>query len=310
MARVMVIIVNYNGERWLGECLGSLRQTDYPDLRVMVIDNGSTDRSREIVAGNFREVELVAAGENLGFCRGNNLGIARALADRCDYVALLNPDTRVERDWLREQVDILDNEPTYGITGAVQLRYHDDQLNSWTVTALPTLLEELGSPDTARRSIPVDWVEGSCMVIRRSVLEEVGWLDPLYFAFYEEIDLCRRVCAHGYQVALVSRSRIHHHRGGSWEATPAMSRRRDRLCDRSQFIFVLTDPQRSVFANLAAGLRTVVTKLGEVIRTRSAKRLVDQAWIIFDLALSSVAIYRKWATDRERMRRRRRIDGR
>ncbi|NDD63036.1 MAG: glycosyltransferase family 2 protein [Acidobacteria bacterium] len=307
MARVMVIIVNYNGERWLGQCLSSLRKTNFPDFRVMVIDNGSTDRSAEIVAGDFREVELLAVGCNLGFCGANNLGIARALTEGCDYVALLNPDTRVEPGWLSELIGVLESEAAYGIAGAVQLRYDDDQLNSWTVRAFPALQEELRHPETARRSIAVEWVEGSCLVIRRSVLEEVGWLDPLYFAFYEEIDLCRRVRAHGYLVALAPRSRIHHHRGGVWEATPETSRERDRRCDRSQFIFALTDPQRSVMTNLTAGLRTVVTKLSDVIRTRSANRLVDLVWIIIDLGLSGRAIHRKWATDRERVRHRRRI---
>ena len=309
MAQVRVIIVNFNGERWLSECLNSLRRTDCPDFQVMMIDNGSTDRSVEIVTQNFSEVELIPAGRNLGFCAANNLGIEQALAEGCDYIALLNPDTRVEADWLRAQIEVLEDEPTYGIAGAVQLGYDDDQFNSWTTSAFPALLTELEHPEEARRSIPVDWVEGSCLVVRRKVLEEVGWFDPLYFAFYEEIDLCRRARYHGYHVALVPRSRVHHHRGGSWEATAGMRRERDRRCDRSQFIFVLTDPQRGMAANIAAGLRTIGTKLRVAISERSARRLVDLIRIVLDLGRSGRAIHRKWITDRERPRRRRQTDG-
>lgn len=296
-----VIIVNYNGARWIGECLTALRRTAEVDYRTIVVDNGSTDQSVAIVTRNFPEVELVRAERNLGFCEGNNLGIARALASGCDQIALLNPDTRVEPEWLRELRDALEEDGERAIAGAVQMRYEDDEFNSWTKTAFPALLEELRTPGTARRWIEVDWVEGACLLITRKALEEIGWLDPIFFAFYEEIDLCRRARAHGYQVGLVARSRIHHHRGGSWEATPEMKRQRDRRCDRSQFIYVLTDPQRSRRANLLAGLRTVATKTKMAVSERSLGRLIDLAGIMIEIVGIGRSIERKWAADSRRI---------
>lgn len=302
MMTVAVIIVNYNGERWLTRCLDSLRGTIGVDRRIIVVDNGSTDRSVEIVRENFPEVELLCAGENLGFCEGNNRGIGQALAGGAELVALLNPDTWVEPDWLRELVAVLESEAAPGIVGAVQLGYDDDRFNSWTMTAVPQHLAELEDVGRARRWIPVDWVEGACLLISRQVLDEIGWLDPLFFAFYEEIDLCRRARAHGYRVGLVPRSRIHHYRGGSWQATPARQRERDRRCDRSQFIYVLSDPARGRVANLVAGLWTLVTKLKEAVVARSGRKVVDLLSVQVEVWRAWPAIERKWATDRERHR--------
>lgn len=302
MARVMVIIVNFNGGRWMGECLTSLSQTEYPNFKVLVVDNGSTDGSADKIREAFPSVELIMAGTNLGFCLANNLGIWRALEDGYDFIALLNPDTRVETSWLRAQIEVHEADSNCGITGAVQLRYEDDQLNSWTRSAFPALQNELEHPESARRSIPVEWVEGSCLIMKRRLIEEVGALDPIFFSFYEEIDLCRRARYQGYKVALVPQSRVHHHRGGTWEATEEWRRRRDRQCDRSQFIHVLTDPRRGMLANFAAGLRTFVTKLRLAILMRSGQRLFDLAWISLDVSRSLRTILRKWDTDRARLR--------
>lgn len=295
---VAVVIVNYNGKNWLARCLESLRRTDYPDFRTILVDNDSRDGSVGFVATNFPEVEVIGAGGNLGFCEGNNLGIRRALESDAELVALLNPDTWVEPEWLRRLVEASSRDRQLGIVGAVQLRYDGDDFNSWTTSAFPALLAELKSPEGARRSIPVEWVEGACLLIKRAVLNEVGWLDPIFFAFYEEIDLCRRVRAHGYTIGLIPRSRIHHFRGGSWESTPALHRERNFRCDRSQFIYELTDPERSLGANLAAGLRTLATKLRGAVVERSAARIIDLLRILIGLIRLTGPIGRKWSNDR------------
>jgi hypothetical protein len=77
-----------------------------------------------------------------------------------------------------------------------------------------------------------------------------GLLDPIYFAFYEEIDFCRRASLHGWETRLATRSRIHHYRGGSWAADPVVKRERDYRCDRSQFIYNLTEPRRTMACKL------------------------------------------------------------
>jgi len=300
---VYVIILNYNGQQWLEACLMALFGTEYSNFKVILVDNASTDESAEIVRNNFPQAKVIVNAANYGFSEGNNIGIRAALGAGADYVVLLNPDTRVEPQWLDELIRIGESEPKIGILGPVQLSYDSDEFNSWTMNAMRAHLTELGEPEQARRWIPVEWVEGSCFAVKRRVFDEVGLLDPIYFAFYEEIDFCRRAAYCGHGVALVPRSRIHHYRGGNWEANPQLKRERDYRCDRSQFIFTLTEPRRSLVANLGWYLITLGTKSKEVIQRFSPTRAWDLMRLQLDMLKDSAAVVNKWRRDRTLSRR-------
>lgn len=324
---VYVIVLNFNGGKWLAACLESLRATTYSNFKTLLADNASEDQSVELVRQNFPEVEIILNRANLGFSEGNNAAIKIALAAGADYVVLLNPDTKVEPRWLSELIAVGEHENQIGILGAVQLAYDSDEFNSWTRTALSQHLNELSfsaaktneeitslpqgqSADFAEETvagkwIPVEWVEGACFAIKREVIEAVGLLDPLYFAFYEEIDFCRRAASRGYKTAVVPRSRIHHFRGGSWEATPAIKRERDYRCDRSQFIFALTDPERSMLSNFGWYLVTLGTKAKEAARDFSLTKAWNLAQIQFDLLGNLPKIFGKWRREKTKLSRQR-----
>lgn len=292
---VYVIILNFNGSKWLTACLESLRATTYANFRTLLVDNASADNSVELVRQHFPEVELIANATNLGFSEGNNVGIHAALAAGAEYVVLLNPDTKVEPNWLSELISIGQREPVIGILGAVQLAYDSDEFNNWTTTALSQHLPKLGF---SSNWISVEWVEGACFAIKREVIEAIGMLDPIYFAFYEEIDFCRRAACAGYQTAVVPRSRIHHFRGGSWQANAAIQRERDYRCDRSQFIFALTDPRRSLAANFGWYAITLATKAKEAMREFSLPKACNLLRIQFDLLGNLPGILAKWRRER------------
>ncbi len=294
-----VVILNFNGRAWLQACLESLRGTAYDNYKILLVDNDSRDDSLTLVRGHFPEVEVLVNETNLGFSEGNNRGIDRALAAGAEYVVLLNPDTIVEPDWLDRLINIGERVPSIGILGAVQLNYEGTDFNSWTKTAFPDLLEELREPQIARSWIPVEWVEGACLAIKRGAIERIGLLDPIYFAFYEEIDLCRRALCAGYTVALVPGSRIRHYRGGMWQADAARSRERDYRCDRSQFIFNLTDPRRTLTVNLASYARTLMTKMNDIRKNFRLVRLWDLIRIQFDLIFNFADCLQKWRNDKK-----------
>lgn len=298
---VHVVVLNYNDSRWLEPCLRSLIGTDYENLQVILVDNGSTDGSVERAIELFPTLKVLRNHINVGFSEGNNAGIRHALAQGADYIVLVNPDTRVESEWLREIVRVGESEPTAGIFGAVQLRYDDDEFNDWTTTALRDHLDELRSAG-ARDWIEVQWVEGSCFAIKRQTVENVGLLDPIYRAFYEEIDYCRRAACRGWRTLLVTRSRIHHQRGGHWKASPAIERRRNFLADLSQFIYAATDPRQGLTANLTGYVTTLGTKLKDAVASRDAKRVLDVARLQAALLVRSASIARKWRRDRQRLR--------
>ena len=295
---VSVIVLNYNGRKWLDACCQSLLATRYPNFRVLLVDNGSTDESVEFVRASFPSIDVIVNETNLGYSGGNNVGIEAALAHGTDYIVLVNPDTRVEPEWLEELIAVGEREESVGILGAVQLVYESNQLNSWTRSAFPELIDKLTSPSIDLRWIPVEWVEGACLAAKRKVFDEVGLLDPIYFAFYEEIDFCRRAARRGWKVALVVRSRIHHHRGGVWESSPQLKRKRDYTCDRSQFIYTLTEPRRTLTGNLGWYLITLGTKAKEALKPSSSVRVWDLLRMQVDVLRSFGAVREKWRRDR------------
>ena len=102
--KVLVIIVSYNFERWINRCLGSLRKSSHP-IDVMVIDNGSKDRSVDIIKNDFPEVRLVETGKNLGFGRANNIGLKFALDEGYDFAFLLNQDAWIDDNTIKILVE-------------------------------------------------------------------------------------------------------------------------------------------------------------------------------------------------------------
>jgi len=298
---VYIIVLNYDGLRWLGACFDSLLATDYPNFKIILVDNASSDGSVQMARDRYPQVEIIVNPANYGFSEGNNVGIREALANKADYVVLLNPDTKVEPEWLRRLTAVGAAQKEVGILGAVQLEYDGDGFNKWTMTAMRKFLDELKRPESARDWIPVEWVEGACFAVKRKVFEDIGLLDPIFFAFYEEIDFCRRASSHGYYIALVPRSRVRHYRGGSWEANPVIKRERDYRCDRSQFIYASTDPRISIHRNLWRYFITLGVKSKDVAQSLSLSRLFDLIRIQLDLIFISSSIAGKWRRDRARL---------
>ncbi len=102
--KVAVIVLNYQGRRWLEVCFSKLFETEYESFQPILVDNASTDGSVELVREKFPSLEIILNQENCGFAEGNNIGIRRALTSGADYVVLLNPDTRVTPQWLGDLV--------------------------------------------------------------------------------------------------------------------------------------------------------------------------------------------------------------
>jgi GT2 family glycosyltransferase len=298
---VYVIVLNYNGQRWLPACFEALFKTTYPNFKTLLVDNNSNDQSVILMRQLFPQVEILPCEANLGFARGNNVGIRQALEAGAEYIVLLNPDTKVQARWLTEIISVGEGEPQVGILGAVQYNYDDCSFNGWTITALPNKLAEIDQPGNGRKWLPVEWVEGSCYAVKREVFQRVGLLDPLYHSFYEEIDFCRRAACLGYRTALVTNSRVHHQRGGNWESDSETKSRRDYYCDRGQFIFAITDPRRSLLQNFKWYVITLATKLKESLNPRRfdwanlARLFLVQA----NLLTEWQGIYHKWQRDRQ-----------
>lgn len=297
---VYSIVLNHNGEVWLERCLLSLLSCPYPNLRIVLLDNGSTDGSVGLARSLSERIEIIETGANLGFCGGNNVGIRHALERGAGYVALLNNDTYFEPDWLLRLIEVGERNPRLGALGPVHLVFDGCEFNSWITSAYPALLDTLREQDRPGVWLSVQSVEGSCLAVKREVFERIGLLDPIFFAFFEEFDFCRRARAAGYQVGIVPASKIHHHRGGFYGQKRALGRRAFFMM-QSSMIYSCSDPGASLLGNLKGLLGNNATQLKQALLGQESLMI----WCRASLSLFKrfPALYRKWRADRETVAR-------
>jgi GT2 family glycosyltransferase len=195
------------------------KRTEYANYNVIVVDNGSADNSAKWVEEKFPWVNVVALNKNYGFSIGNNAGIAYALKEfNPDYVLLLNNDTEVaQEDWLIKMISVAESEETIGIVGC-KLIYPDGRTQyigtKLAVTGLSWLKphDHTNLPETYK----VDAILGACFLIKKSVIDKIGGLDPGFSPFSdEESDFCIRAKKAGYKICMVSTIKVVHLGGTS-----------------------------------------------------------------------------------------------
>jgi len=218
--KVSIIILNWNGEKLLQECLDSVYKNNLQNTEIILVDNASTDNSIGLVKQNFPEIKIIRNKKNYGYAKGNNIGIKNA---RGKYIVILNNDVIVEEDWLEKLVNAADTNDSTGIFGSRQMFYH----NRDKVDSIGGFLKKDG-PHNINNSTPwtnpdknreVFSVAGAAMLLKRKMLQEVGLFDPMYFLYYEDFDLCWRARLLGWKCYYVSSAVIYHHRGASTSRT-------------------------------------------------------------------------------------------
>jgi GT2 family glycosyltransferase len=250
--KVAIIILNWNGWKNTVECLESLYQIDYPNYEILLIDNGSKDGSIQKIqqytdgqlnveskffkcTSSNKPIRLVKAAfsnpqalqynkelvlfenkVNVGYAAGVNIGVRYAQKQATDYVLLLNNDLVVDKNFLTQMIETAQKNPNIGIAGPT-IYYYDrpttidfagENLNLWRVK---------GREFLSKSSLPreVDKIEGSCMLIRRSLLDKIGLLYPKFWAYWEETDLCFRTKKAGYKVVYLPKPEVWHKVAGS-----------------------------------------------------------------------------------------------
>lgn len=218
MPKVSVIILNWNGKKFLDACLSSLANVTSIPLEIIVVDNNSSDDSVKFIRNKFPKVNLIASKENNGFAKGNNIGAARATGK---YLLFLNNDTKVTPEFLTPLVAACEKDSTIG---CVQPEMR--------VMKSPDLLDEAGAYLTFsgflyhygyrkkynapmyRSTREVFSAKGACIFIPKKVFQTVGAFDEDFFIFFEETDLCHRIWLAGFRVLYMPKSHIFHVAGG------------------------------------------------------------------------------------------------
>ncbi len=231
MIELSVIVVSWNVADLLAACLQSILDSPFaPSTEILVVDSGSSDATAAMLAQRFPTVRVLWQQDNVGFTRGNNLGL-RAAQGR--WLLLLNPDTKILGDALGQMARYLDAHPDVGIVGPHTLN-PDDSTQS-TRRRFPTLRLALFESTWLQAYAPkawldrfycadqpddtatheVDWVQGSALMARREVYAKIGGLDEGYVMYSEELDWCRRAKEAGWRVVYLGAATIIHYGGQS-----------------------------------------------------------------------------------------------
>ena len=245
--RVTLVIVNYNTAADLRKCLRSVREV-LGGVETLVVDNGSTDGSREMVLDEFPQVRLVDNPGNPGYASACNRGIAAA---ERPYVFILNSDVEFLQDGLEELIERMDADP--GIAAAGPMLLNSDGSVQMSCRRFPSMLSSVvhgflgeiwpGNPLTVSyqmkdlcrdEACEVGWVSGAAMLLRRTAALEVGGFDEAYFMYVEDVDMCRRLREAGYRVVYDPALRLLHHIG---RTSSQQSLRMLYHHHRSMFIF-------------------------------------------------------------------------
>lgn len=214
MKSVAVVVLNWNGWRDTVQCIQSLKQMDYPDCSIVLVDNASSDDSVQQICKAFNDLDVLQSGANLGFGGGCNVGIRKALALGVDYIWLINSDTRVATDALSCLVAVAEASPQVGAVGSVIYEMHDaDRVQVWGGGLVNVWLGRSHHRLTAG---PVDFVSGASMLLRADAVRDAGMFDEqTFFMYWEDTDLGFRMRKRGWQLAVSEHSRVWHKQSAS-----------------------------------------------------------------------------------------------
>ena len=244
---IAVVIVSFNVRDELDACLASFVGHTHPfSTTVVVVDNGSTDGTQEMLREKWPTIQLIESGENLGFARANNTGVR---ASSGEFVLFLNPDTIVPPGSIPSLVRGLAAQPDAAAAGPRLKDEHGfPELSfGWTIGPLGELRQKVigtlynlrvrwmvRTVDAWSRSAGErEWVSGAALLVRRKDLESVGLFDERFFMYTEDVDLCLALRARGRKIQFVPQAEIVHLRGRSARRNP----KTERLRRRSQIAY-------------------------------------------------------------------------
>lgn len=210
--KVSIIILNWNQWDITAQCLNSLRQLDYQNFNIILVDNASDMPIPQNIV-SIPNIVFLRNNSNLGFGRGNNIGIRYALNNNAEYIWLLNNDTIVLENTLSELKALMDKKPKVGMAGSAIYNmgnrnklqtYGGYKLNIPRCYVVPCKTGE--NPD---------YVSGASMFIRKQALLDAGLFDEKFFLYWEDVDLNLRIKEKGWEIAVADNSTIYHTEGAS-----------------------------------------------------------------------------------------------
>ena len=216
--KVYVVVLNWNGKDFIGQCLDSLNKQTFK-ANVVVVDNGSVDGSVELIEAKFPGVELLKQSKNHGFAGGVNIGIRHAQEKGAEAVALFNNDAIAEPNWLKQLIKKVNSDPQCGIVASKVLQNGNNLIDNTgeylSVWGLPFARSRDEKQDKTEPDETVFGASGGSTLYRSEMLKEVGLFDEKFFAYYEDADMNFRAQLAGWKTKYAKSAVVHHEIGGT-----------------------------------------------------------------------------------------------
>ena len=220
-----IIIVNWNGYKDTCQCIESCRELDYSNFHILIVDNGSSDGSGQLLREQFSDIKIIETGSNLGFAGGNNVGIRYALEQGADYIWVLNNDTVVDVHCLDFLIQAHEADPEIGMAGNKIYCHHSPEtiwyaggevdLEKGGVTHhIGKDLRDDGSYDEPG---PTGYITGCSVLIKTEVIKDIGLMDENYFLYFEDVDWSLRAKQKGWKLFYEPRAKLWHKEGARRE---------------------------------------------------------------------------------------------
>lgn len=284
------IIVNYNGLKYLEDCLNSLRDLAYPQesIEVIVVDNGSSDHSLDYLHQNYTDVKVFINSEN-NFASALNLGIRQAIGD---YISFLNNDANLGSQWLEILVQKLEKHPEIGaVSGKILLK--DGRINSVGHRILPNYYwADIGIEERDRGQYDSEKdVEGLCwaaVLFRRACLADVGEVDRDFVMYFEDVDYAKRCRERGWKLRYIPTAIAHHVYGGSSDGNYLT----EYFCNRNRLLYLAKHEPLQLVGAIDTSvfyLKKQLNRLYDSLLTASRKLIQSQPTEIYNTVISQLS---------------------
>lgn len=209
--KIFVIVLNFNGAKTLSNCLSSIFQSDYENFETVVVDNDSRDESFEKARTLFSKAHFIKNSANIGFAKGNNVGIRFALEKFADHILILNNDATISKTTLTELVRAAENNPKAGIISPIIK--NPTNKTTWFAGGVINwrkMRTEHLTKIASDKPYSTEYITGCAMFVKKDVFKKIGLLDERYFLYYEDADFSMRAVKAGFELCMIPSIIVQH----------------------------------------------------------------------------------------------------
>jgi len=311
---VSIILVNWQSEDYLRECIASIYEwTHRVQFEVIVVDNASPSGNVETLKALFPKTKLLKSARNLGFAGANNLGFRHSAGD---YILFLNPDTKLNSPAIDTMMQQMKRLPSAGIVGC-KLLNADLSVQTSSIMRFPRIWDAILQIEYLRLKWPKLWgigplfscdeepsevevISGACMLTRREVFEQIGMFSEEYFMYSEDVDLCYQASDVGFKNYYVPRATIVHYGGTSspraWQT--AMKTKSELHFFRKNYGLTYSSLFRLAMIANCSGRLAVLASVRALAKVFSIKHSADPAWLRWSVMLKTLLASSNSVTER------------